>query len=442
MTKIDPQDLLSDLVTRALKAGADAADVGLRDSVSLSANVRLGETEKIERSETADLGLRVFVGKRQAMVGTTDRSPKALAELIDRAVAMARTVPEDPYTGLAAPDQLAREFPELDLCDPSEPSADSLFDLARRAEDTARAVPGITNSEGAGAQWGLDDTLLVASNGFSHRFRSSSAGISVAVIAAKGSEMERDDDWSSKRHLADLKSPEALGAKAAERALARLGGRKVPTAQVPVVFDPRASRTLVHHLASAISGSAIARGTSYLKDEMGKRVMPPGVFVIDDPHLPRGLRSTVCDGEGVANKRRAIIEDGVLTTWFLDLRSARQLGLTSTGHGSRGGGPSFSNLWLEPGAITAAELISDVKKGLYVTDLIGQGVNGVTGDYSRGAAGFWIENGEITYPVTEVTVAGNLKDMLRRVTAASDLELLAGIDAPTLRVDGMTVAGS
>ncbi len=442
MTKIDAQDLLSDLVTRALKAGADAADVGLRDSIAVSANVRLGETEKIERSETGDLDLRVFIGKRQAMVSSSDRSPRALAELVERAVAMARTVPEDPYAGLAAPDQLAKTFPELDLVDAAEPSASALFELARRAEDTARAVPGITNSEGAGASWSLSEMVLVASNGFAHRFRSSTAVISAAVIAAKNGAMERDDDWSSARHQADLRTPEDIGAKAAERALARLGGRKVATTQVPVLFEPRAARTLLYHLSSAINGAAIARGTSFLKDAMGKRVMPRGVSLIDDPHRRRGLRSSPCDGEGVANKRRAIIDDGVLTTWLLDLRSARQLGLASTGHGGRGGGASASNLWIEPGPITAREMIADVADGLYVTELIGQGVNGITGDYSRGAAGFWIENGEFAYPVSEVTIAGNLKDMFRRLTVASDLEFVAGFDSPTLRVDGLTVAGS
>ena len=442
MPQTDPQDLLSDLVTRAIKAGADAADVGLRDSVSISAQIRLGATEKIERSETAELDLRVFVGKRQAMVSSSDRSPKALAELVDRALAMARTVPEDPYAGLAAPDQLARSFPELDLVDASEPSAETLSRLALEAEDVARAAPGITNSEGAGAGWGLSDMALVASNGFSHRFRTSSASISVGVVAGEGKGMERDDDWSSARHLADLRTPEAIGAEAARRALARLGSRKVPTAQVPVMFEPRVARSLLHHLAGALNGASIARGTSFLKDEMGKRIMPRGVSVIDDPHRLRGLRSSVCDGEGVVNKRRAIIEDGVLGSWFLDLRSARQLKLASTGHGGRGGGPSPSNLWIEPGPVTAQEMITDVGRGLFVTELIGQGVNGITGDYSRGAAGFWIEDGELAFPVSEVTIAGNLKDMYRRLTVASDLDFVAGIDSPTLRVDGMTVAGS
>jgi len=441
MPDTDPQDLLADLVTRATKAGADAADVGLRDSVSISASVRLGNTEKIERSETAELDLRVFVGKRQAMVASSDRSPKALADLVERALAMARAVPEDSYAGLASPDQLAHDFPELDLSDAAEPSAEGLFGLARRAEDAARAVPGITNSEGASAEWGVNELVLVASNGFAHRFRSSNASLAVAVIAGQGANMERDDDWSMARHLADLRAADEIGARAAERAVRRLGGRKVPTAQVPVVFEPRAARTLLSHFASAVNGAAIARGTSFLKDAMGKRVMPRGIAVIDDPHRRRGLRSVACDGEGLANQRRAIVEDGVLNTWFLDLRSARQLGLMSTGHGARGGGPSPSNLWIEPGPVTANEMIGDIRAGFYVTELIGQGVNGITGDYSRGAAGFWIEHGEIAYPVAEVTIAGNLKDMFRRLSVASDLEFVAGFDTPSLRVDGMTVAG-
>jgi len=438
----DALALLADLVARAKKAGADAADAGMNDSVALSATLRLGKPEKVERAESTDLDLRVFVGKRQAMVASSDRSPKALAELVERAVAMARAVPEDPFAGLAAPDELAHEFPELDLCDPAEPSSERLVDLARRAEDSARAVPRVTNSEGAEAGWSLDRTTLVASNGFARSFRSSSARVAVSVIAADRGGMERDDDWSYARHLADLRSPEEIGASAGRRAVHRLGSRKAPTGQVPVVYDPRVARGLISHLSSAINGQSIARGTSFLKDSLGKPIMPAGLAVIDDPHRMRGLRSRACDGEGVASRRRAIVERGSLTTWILDLRSARQLGMKSTGHGARGGGPGPTNLWLEPGPVTAAELIGEVRRGLYITELIGMGMNFITGDYSRGAAGFWIENGEIAWPVSEVTVAGNLKDMFLHLTPASDLEFRAGIDSPTLRVDGMTVAGT
>ena len=442
----DALSLLADLVSRAKKAGADAADALAVEGTSLSVSYRLGHPEKVERAEGNDLSLRVFVGKRQAVVASSDRKPQALAELVDRALAMARTVPEDPFAGLAAPEEIARTLPDLDLFDATEPSSARLVDLAKRAEDLARAIPGVTNSGGAEAAWSGARTALVASNGFAHGWQSSSAQIAVSVLAADANGMERDDDWSFAVHMSDLREAEEIGANAGRRAVRRLGSRKAPTDQVPVVFDPRVARSLLGHLAGAINGASIARKTSFLLDAMGKRILPKGVSVIDDPHRRRGLRSRPCDGEGVANAHRAVVEDGVLTTWFLDLRSARQLGLKSTGHAARGTGgppaPSPSNLWIEPGPVTQAEMIADIPSGLYVTELIGMGVNGVTGDYSRGAAGFWIENGEIAWPVSEVTVASNLKDMYRRMTIASDLEFRTGMDSPTLRIDGMTVAGS
>jgi PmbA protein len=434
-------NLLDDLVARAKKAGADAANAVASDTTSLSIRLRLGNTEKLERSEGGDLSLRVFFGTRAATVSSSDRSPKALAELIERAVAMARIVPEDPYAGLAAPDEIARTLPELDLCDPIEPSAAQMLDLTRRAEDAARAVPKVTNSEGADAGWSSSMVATVASNGFAHELRHSGASVAVSAIASDGSGMERDDDWSAAVYLADLRVAEELGASAGRRAVHRLGGRKAPTGQVPVIYDPRVASSLLGHLSGAISGPSIARGTSFLKDLLGKKIMPRAVSVIDEPHKLRGLRSSPCDREGIPNKRCAIVENGVLTTWLLDLRSARQLKLKSTGHGGQSGGASPANLWIQPGAVTAAELIADVKRGLYVTELIGMGVNGITGDYSRGAAGFWIENGEIAWPVSEVTVAGNLKEMFAQMTVANDLVFRSGIDAPTVRIDGMTVAG-
>jgi len=350
-------------------------------------------------------------------------------------------VPEDPYAGLAAPDEIARDLADLDLWDSVEPDANHLLDLARRAEDTARAVPKITNTEGAEAGWSSTTVARVASNGFRQELRHSGSQIAVSAIASDGAGMERDDDWSAAVHLADLRGPEDIGASAARRAVHRLGSRKAPTGQVPVIYDPRVSSDILHNLTSAITGPSIARGTSFLKDSLGKKIMPGAVTVIDEPHKPRGLRSSPCDREGIPNKRRAIVENGVLTTWLLDLRSARQLKMKSTGHGGQGGGASPSNLWIEPGAVTAAELIADIKRGLYVTELIGMGVNGITGDYSRGAAGFWIENGEIVWPVSEVTVASNLKEMFAHLTVANDLVFRSGIDAPTVRIDGMTVAG-
>ncbi|PKU26034.1 TldD/PmbA family protein [Telmatospirillum siberiense] len=439
--------LLTDLIAKAKTLGADAADALLVDQASLSVAYRLGQPEKVERSESGDVGLRVFIGKRQALVSSSDRGRQALDDLADRAVAMARAVPEDPFCGLADPSQLARDLPPLDICDAVEPAPETLVDWAQRAEEAARAVPGVTNSEGAEAGWGKSMVALAGSNGLAHSYSVSSVQISAAVLAgdAKGG-MERDYDFSSAVYASDLRSPEDVGHGAGHRAVRRLGAHKVKTARVPVIFDPRVSRGLLGHLSGAINGSSIARGTSFLKDSLGKQILPAGVTVIDDPHRQRGLRSKPCDGEGVANRRRAIIENGVLTTWLLDLRSARQLGLETTGHASRGvsspPSPSVTNLWLEPGAVTPAELLSDIADGFYVTELFGMGVNGVTGDYSRGAAGFWISGGEIAYPVSEVTVAGNLKEMFLNLTPANDLVFRYGMDAPTVRIDGLTVAGA
>jgi len=437
--------LLDDCIRRARAAGADAADALAYDSQSLSVARRLDKPERVERSESRDLGLRVFVGRRQAMVSTSERTSSALAELVERAVAMARAVPEDPYCGLADPDQLARSWPELELADLSEPSPESLMAVTAEAEAAAMAVPGVTNSEGADAGWGRSDVALVASNGFSGRYSRSSWSLSVAVLAGEGTGMERDYDYSSTVFASDLRGAAEIGRSAGERAVRRLNPRKGSTTTAPVVFDPRVSNGFVGALAGAISGPSIARGTSFLKDRLGSQLFAKGISIIDDPFIVRGLRSRPFDGEGVAPVKRAIIDDGRLTTWLLDLRSARQLGLATTGHAARGAGsapsPSPSNLALTPGSQSPAELIGEIEEGLYVTELMGMGTNGVTGDYSRGAAGFWIEKGALAYPVSEMTVAGNLKDLFPRLTPANDLVRRYGVDAPTIRIDGMTIAG-
>jgi len=447
MAAEDSLNLLTDLIAKAQAAGADAADAVLVDNTSLSVGFRLGKPERVERSEGGDIGLRVFVGKQQAIVSSSDRGSLALDELVERAVAMARRVPEDPFCGLADPDQLVQEIPSLDIFDPTEPDPSQLVDWAMRAEDAARAVEGVTNSEGADAGWARSMVAMAGSNGFANSYWVSHASISASVLAGEAATgMERDYEFTSAVYLEDLKSPEDVGHSAGHRAVRRLGARKGKTCRVPVVLDPRVSAGIVSHLAGGINGASIARGTSFLKDSLGKQVMAKGLTIIDDPHRPRGPRSKPCDGEGIANKRRAIVEDGVLTTWIMDLRSARQLGLQSTGHAGRGTGgppsPSASNVWMEPGKLTVAELIADIKDGFYITELFGQGVNGVTGDYSRGAAGFWIENGEILYPVNEVTVAGNLKEMFQNITPANDLTFRYGTDAPTLRIEGLTIAGA
>jgi PmbA protein len=359
---------------------------------------------------------------------------------------MARAVPEDEYCGLADPGLLVKAPVALDLEDKKEPSEAELTLMIARAEDAARAVPGVTNSEGAEAGWGKVQIALAASNGFRGGYATSRWGISVSVLAGEGTGMERDYDFASAVFGESLPDPVALGKSAGERAVRRLNPRKASTAKIPIIYDPRVANGLIGHFVGAINGASIARGTSFLKDKMGQQLFAKGIRIIDDPHRPRGLRSKPFDGEGVANKKRALIEDGVLTTWLLDCRSARQLKLTTTGHASRGTSsppsPSAANLYLEPGKVTPADLMSDIKQGFYVTELIGMGINGVTGDYSRGAAGYWIENGKLTHPVSEVTVAGNLKDMFRNLTPANDLLFRYGTDSPTVRIDGMTLAGA
>ena len=442
----DPEKILQAAIDGAMKAGADAADALFVENVSASVSYRLGKLEDVERSESADLGLRVFVGNKVAFVSSCDFSNDALAGLPGRALAMARLAPEDKYAGLAPKDRLAKNIPALDLEDKAEPAPETLVNRAKDCEAAAMAVPGVTNSEGGGASFSRAAVALATSEGFYGRYAGTSHSIGVAVLAGEGTGMERDYDQASARHAGDLKSAAEIGASAGTRAVKRLNPRKVKSQSVPVIFDTRESAGLLGHFAGAISGAAIARGVSFLKDRMGQPVFGPGVTVMDDPHRQRGQRSKPFDGEGVANQRRALIDKGRLTTWLLDCASARQLGLETTGHAARGTGgpphPSASNLYMEPGALSPEELIADIKQGFYVTELMGMGVNGVTGDYSRGAAGFWIENGQIAFAVSEVTIAGNLKDMFLNLTPASDLVFRYGTNAPTIRIEGMTIAGA
>ncbi len=441
----DPS-LLADLLKWAKAAGADAADALYVNGESISVAQRLGKREKLESSEGRDLGLRVFVGKRQAFVSSTDFDPKALRALATRAVDMARAVPEDPVCGIAPEELLARRWPDLDLDDKSRPSARKLLAMAAEAEDAARAVKGVTNSEGAEASWGRTSVMLAASNGFSGGYRRSGSSLSCSVLAGEGTGMERDYEWTSAVHIEDLMAPARVGRNAGKFVVRRLNPRKARSARVPVIFDRRVSGGLIGHLAGAINGRAVARGTSFLKDKMGQRVFAEGIRVLDNPLRKRGLGSRPFDAEGLQTTRRAVIDDGVLTTWFLDLAAARQLNLEPTGHAARGvsgpPSPTSSNLYLEKGKVSVEELIGDIKSGLFITDMIGHGVNGVTGDYSRGASGFWIEKGELAWPVSGITVAGNLKDMFLKMTPANDLQFKSSTNAPTVRIDGMTVAGS
>lgn len=432
------------LVEAAKRAGADAADAVAVRGVSQGVDIRDGQVEESERSEADDVGLRVFVGRRQAVVSTNDIAAD-VARLAERAVAMAKIAPDDPYVGLADLDLLAKNFPSLDLLDPAMPSTAELERRAREAEAAALAVKGVTKSNGASASCGIGGMVLVTSTGFHGSYLRSSQSISMTAIAGEGTGMERDYDFTSAPHASDLLSPAAVGKGAAERTVARLNPKKVSTQKVPVVFDPRVAGSLVGHLVGAANGSSIARKASFLKDKLGQQLFDTSVQIVDDPLRVRGLRSQAFDGEGVATKRTAIVENGVLATWLLDCATARELGLKTTGHAHRGvsssPSPGAYNLHLEAGRMTPNELMSDIKQGFYVTDLIGSGVNGVTGDYSRGAAGFWIENGELTYAVSEVTIAGHLLEIFKAMTPANDLMFRYGVNAPTVRLGEMTVAG-
>jgi len=438
---------LADLVKKAQKAGADHADAIYYSGSSSSVSWRLGKLEDIERSENADLGLRVIIGKNQAIVSSSDMSDETLGELVSRSMDMARNTPEDPFSGLADKELLAMDkLPDLDLCDHQELDEETLKNIAAEAESHALEFDGISNSEGAGASASKGHITLANSDGFIGHYSSSNFGCSVSVIAGEGTTMERDYAWTSKRHFDDMESPYKIAQEAAERTLKKLNPRKANTCEVPVVYDPRVSRTLIGHLAGAINGAGIARGTSFLLEMMDKQIFPENINIIDNPHIVRGPSSKPFDGEGVRNAALDIIKDGVLQTWILDSTSARQLDLTTNGRASRGTSsppsPTTTNLYMETGNISVKDLLCDIKDGFYVTELIGSSVNGITGDYSRGASGFWIENGELSYPVNEITIAGNLKDMYLNMTPADDLEIRHGTDAPTLRIEKMMIAGS
>lgn len=443
---IDSASLLSraeELIDRAIKAGADAADAVVVRGGSRSVSVRLGKVEGTEASESDDFSLRVFVGKRVASVSANPGFD--LQQLAERAVAMAKASPEDPFASLAEPSDLAKSWPDLELYDPTDVPSDSLAEAALAMEAEALGVPGVTNSGGAGASAGTGGLVLATSHGFSGAYSASRFGRSVSVIAGEGTKMERDYDFDSRLYFADLRDAADIGRVAAERAVKRINPRQVPTAKnVTVVFDPRMARGIAGHIAGAINGASVARKTSFLRDKMGKQVLKAGLSVTDDPLVVRGSSSRPFDGEGISGKRLVMIEDGVLNHWFLSTSTANELGLRTNGRGVRGGtavSPACTNFALEPGDISAEDLIRSIGTGFYVTELIGQGVNMVTGEYSRGASGFWIENGELSYAVSEVTIASNLMDMFMRITPASDIDRKFGVAAPTLAVEGMTLAG-
>ncbi|WP_295193634.1 TldD/PmbA family protein [uncultured Brevundimonas sp.] len=439
-------DLLNDIVKAALKAGADAAEAVSADRRSLSVGVRNGKLEDVEREESRDLGLRVFVGQRQASVSASDLSPVTQARLVERAVAMARLAPEDPHAGFAPEERLARgPFIDLDLFDPSERSAQTLEQVSAEAEAVALAVPGVARSEGGHAGWSSTRWRLVTSQGFDGAYEGSAFSLGVGVIAEKDGAMERGGESRSTRHLSDLPGADLIGRTAGERAVARVGPRKIASTTAPVIFDNRMAGQIVSPAIGAISGPSIARGTSFLKDRMGQRVFAEGVTLIDDPFRPRGMGSTPFDDEGAMVHKRALFDDGVLTTWLLNSASARQLGLETTGHASRGlagpSGVSTHNLHMEPGERDLAGLMADAGTGLLVTSMFGPSLNGNTGDWSAGVSGFWFENGVIVYPVSEVTVAGKLTDLYLRLERGSDLEFRGGFNVPSLMFDAVAIAG-
>jgi PmbA protein len=446
LTTEQARDRATDLVARAMKAGADAADAVYVADGSTSVQMRLGNLEDVESAEGEEIGLRVFIGRQSASAASSDLSTLALTALAARAVAMAEQAPEDAYAGLAPEDRLMRgNLPALDLDDGAEVSPQALRERALAAEDAARAVAGVSNSEGGSASAGRAVVAIATSHGFSGSYSGSSHGVSASVLAGEGAGMQRDYDYASVRHLVDLKNAADVGAEAGRRAVARLNPIRLKSGPMPIIFDPRVGSSLIGHLVGAITGGSIARKTSFLLEALGTAIFDSGVTIIDDPLRLRGLRSKPFDGEGLPTSATRIIDGGVLTGWLMDSASARQLGLQPTGHASRGvsgpPGAGTSNLHMVAGSASPDVLMADIQTGFYVTELIGMGVNGLTGDYSRGASGFVIRNGVLAEAVAEVTIAGNLKDMFKELTPANDLEFRFATNAPTVRIDGMMLAG-
>ncbi|WOC15488.1 Metalloprotease PmbA [Pseudochrobactrum sp. MP213Fo] len=433
------------LVAAAQKAGADHADAVVVRSRSSNVSVRLGKVESTEASESDDFSLRVFVGKRIASISANANKNADPAALAERAVAMAKVSPEDPYEGLADSEKLAKNFASLDLFDATQLDAKRMTDDALQMEEAAQAVAGVTNSGGATASAGMGGMVLVTSNGFEGYYTMTRFGRSVSAIAGEGTAMERDYDMRVRLHFADLPDLAELGRNAGERAVRRLNARKMKTGTVNVMFDPRVARGIAGHIAGAINGASVARKTSFLKDKMGQQILHKAISITDDPLRVRGSASRPFDGEGIAGEKLTMIENGVLKHWFLSGSVARELGLETNGRGVRSGStvvPSSTNLAIEAGARSPQDLMKELGTGFYVTEVFGQGVDMITGQYSRGASGFWIENGELAFPVSEVTIASNLKDMFLNMTAASDLDRSYGTAAPTLVIEGMTLAGS
>ncbi len=439
-------DICAQLLDLSRKSGADHASASAAMTEGLEASVRDRAVEEIGRSETLDVGIRVLVGQKQACVSASSHKPDALAEMVGRAVAMAREAPEDEWSGLADPAQLADSFPDLDLCDPQDADPDALRDAALAVDAAALGVDGVEKSEGATANWRRSAVAMATSNGFEGARKGSFWSVSCSAIAGEGLGMERDYAFGTSRWHEDLRDTAEVGIEAGERAIRRINPRKAPTKNVPLIFEQRLATSIVGHFLSAINGAAVARGSSYLIDKMGAQLFPKGVSIIDDPLRVRGIASRPFDGEGLASAPLTLIEDGVLQTWLLDCASARQLGLVSTASASFGIGsvprPTTSNVTLAAGERSPEAMIADIKDGFLVTEMLGASINANTGDYSRGASGFWIENGEIAYPVTEATVVGNLLEMFANLEAANDLPTDKALRVPTMLIEGCSVAGA
>ncbi|KAA5803712.1 TldD/PmbA family protein [Alkalicaulis satelles] len=438
-------DIARSLRDAALKAGADAAEAAVTESRALEAGVREGALEALERSESRDAGLRVFIGKRQAGVSFSDLSSAGQKLAVERAIAMARIAPEDPYCGLVEPEALARTLPEIALYEPAAMDEAGLEAAALTLEEAARAVKGVAMVSSAGASLGAGAVAVAASNGFESARRSSRYGLGVAAVAKNGEAMERDYDTHSARRFSDLKDPAGLGRTAGERAVARLGAGKLASGKRSVVFERRLAGVFVSSLLGAISGPSIARGTSFLRGKLGERVFAEGIDIIEDPLKDWSFGARAADGEGVACRPRALVEDGVLTTWLLNAASARQLGLPLTGHARRSlGGPpgaGASHVNLAPGEASLDDLIAEAGEGLLVTDMFGPSLNANTGDWSVGVAGFAIEAGQRAGPVSEITVAGNLMDIFARLIPGADIEYDGALNSPSVLVEGLSIGG-
>jgi len=443
-------DIAAFAVEEALKAGADDADCVVVESRDTSLRTRLKEFENIEGSESRDLGIRVFLkgakGYQTAIISTNNLLKNNLSQTVQRAIDAAKLAPADEHTKLAESGEYTKTIKDLQIYDDKEVSANKLKDWALEAESAALAVKGVTNSEGAEASYTTDETVMVTSKGFVGSYKSSGYSVSVSVIAGADNLMETDYEYCYTRFLEDLVNPSEIGRKAGELTVRKLNPRKIKTCKVPIIYDKKVSKSFLSSLCSGINGSSIVKKSSFLSDKMGQQIFPAGIDIIDDPKILRALSTEPFDAEGFEAEKMFLVKDGVLQNWILDLRTASKLGLKSNARASRGissaPSPSSTNVYMNAGNVTPESLIKDVKEGLYLTDAFGMGMNGVTGDYSQGAAGFWIENGELTYPVSEITIAGNMLDMFKNITVANDLEMRYAKNAPTLRVDGMTIAGT